>query len=334
MAEKSVTRAIVPDRTDPAGDAPRARIRAAPWGRACLPPTVRCAPAPAGGRPVGPAAPRPGRHHAVRSAAAPHRHGPAVPRRATDGRRPGVACLRPTRGRPAEGDGDPGRPWPGRGSSPRPPRARVRAASRADGAAETGLTQLLWVNALHMAGDALIAVSLAGTLFFAATTDAQRGNVALYLLVTMAPFAVLAPVHRPGAGPAAARSPLGDGGQLARPRPARAGDDEPLRRLLALPGGARRPRAVEGAQRAARRGRPPRAAPRHVADLGERPPVGVRPGHGRAWPGRSAPGSRRCSASTAELWRDRRRLPRRRGARGPAAPARRRARPANCRRTC
>ena len=75
--------------------------------------------------------------------------------------------------------------------------ARVRAASRADGAGESGLTQLLWVNALHMAGDALIAVSLAGTLFFAATTDAQRGNVALYLLVTMAPFAVLAPVLGP-----------------------------------------------------------------------------------------------------------------------------------------
>jgi MFS family permease len=75
--------------------------------------------------------------------------------------------------------------------------ARVRAASRADGAGESGLTQLLWVNALHMAGDAMIAVSLAGTLFFAATTDAQRGNVALYLLVTMAPFAVLAPVIGP-----------------------------------------------------------------------------------------------------------------------------------------
>jgi MFS family permease len=75
--------------------------------------------------------------------------------------------------------------------------ARVRAASRADGAAESGLTHLLWVNALHMAGDAMIAVSLAGTLFFAATTDAQRGNVALYLLVTMAPFAVLAPVLGP-----------------------------------------------------------------------------------------------------------------------------------------
>ncbi|MGR7025249.1 MFS transporter [Geodermatophilus sp. URMC 62] len=75
--------------------------------------------------------------------------------------------------------------------------ARVRAAGRADGAAESGLTHLLWVNALHMAGDAMIAVSLAGTLFFTATTDAQRGNVALYLLVTMAPFAVLAPVLGP-----------------------------------------------------------------------------------------------------------------------------------------
>jgi hypothetical protein len=74
---------------------------------------------------------------------------------------------------------------------------RVRAASRADGAAESGLTQLLWVNALHMAGDAMIAVSLAGTLFFAAASGTQRGNVALYLLVTMAPFAVLAPVIGP-----------------------------------------------------------------------------------------------------------------------------------------
>ncbi|WP_249933375.1 MFS transporter [Blastococcus sp. CCUG 61487] len=74
---------------------------------------------------------------------------------------------------------------------------RVQEASRADGAEDSGLSQLLWVNALHMAGDALVAVSLAGTLFFAATTDAQRGNVALYLLVTMAPFAVLAPVLGP-----------------------------------------------------------------------------------------------------------------------------------------
>jgi hypothetical protein len=74
---------------------------------------------------------------------------------------------------------------------------RVQSASRADGAGESGLTQLLWVNALHMAGDAMIAVSLAGTLFFAAASNAQRGNVALYLLVTMAPFAVVAPIIGP-----------------------------------------------------------------------------------------------------------------------------------------
>ncbi|MBY3553163.1 MFS transporter [Modestobacter lapidis] len=74
---------------------------------------------------------------------------------------------------------------------------RVRAASRADGAGDTGLAGLVGVNALHMAGDAMIAVSLAGTLFFAAPADAQRGNVALYLLVTMAPFVLLAPVIGP-----------------------------------------------------------------------------------------------------------------------------------------
>jgi hypothetical protein len=74
---------------------------------------------------------------------------------------------------------------------------RIGAASRADGAGESGLTQVLWVNAFHMAGDAMIAVSLAGTLFFAAATGAQRGNVALYLLVTMAPFTLLAPVIGP-----------------------------------------------------------------------------------------------------------------------------------------
>ena len=169
----------------------------------------------------------------------------------------------------------------------------MRAASRADGAGESGLTQLLWVNALHMAGDAMIAVSLAGTLFFAATTDAQRGNVALYLLVTMAPFAVLAPVIGPaldrlqrGRRWALAAQPLGRA-VLALVMVAA------LRRLLALPRGARRPGAVQGAQRAARRRRPPGAAPGHVADLGERPAVGVRAGDRR--------GRRRVGAGRAAL---------------------------------
>ncbi|MGO2783021.1 MAG: MFS transporter, partial [Corynebacterium variabile] len=44
---------------------------------------------------------------------------------------------------------------------------------------------------------AVLAVSLAGTLFFSATTGESKGSVAAYLLVTIAPFAVLAPVIGP-----------------------------------------------------------------------------------------------------------------------------------------
>ncbi len=74
---------------------------------------------------------------------------------------------------------------------------RIDAASRADGAEKSGLRTLLWSNATSMAGDALIAVWLAASLFFAAPGEQQRGNVALYLLVTVAPFAVIAPVIGP-----------------------------------------------------------------------------------------------------------------------------------------
>ena len=91
----------------------------------------------------------------------------------------------------------------------------------------------------------MIAVSLAGTLFFAAATDAQRGNVALYLLVTMAPFARARPGHRPGAGPAAARPALGAGRQpRSAARVLALVMARALRRLLALPGGAGRAGAV------------------------------------------------------------------------------------------
>jgi hypothetical protein len=74
---------------------------------------------------------------------------------------------------------------------------KVGAASRAQGAEETGLTPLIWLNAVNMAADAMIAVCLAGTIFFSAATSQQRGNVALYLLITMAPFALIAPVIGP-----------------------------------------------------------------------------------------------------------------------------------------
>jgi MFS family permease len=56
------------------------------------------------------------------------------------------------------------------------------------------LDRLAWVHAISTAGDALVAVALAGTLFFAVPVAAARPRVALYLLLTVAPFAVVAPL--------------------------------------------------------------------------------------------------------------------------------------------
>jgi MFS family permease len=48
-----------------------------------------------------------------------------------------------------------------------------------------------------VAGDTLVTMALAGTLFFSISPTAARGRVAAYLLLTMAPFAVVAPVLGP-----------------------------------------------------------------------------------------------------------------------------------------
>lgn len=49
----------------------------------------------------------------------------------------------------------------------------------------------------HAAGDALVAVALANTLFFSVPLGEARDRVGLYLVLTMAPFAVLSPVVGP-----------------------------------------------------------------------------------------------------------------------------------------
>jgi len=82
---------------------------------------------------------------------------------------------------------------------------RVRAAARADGADRSGLSALLSVHALQSAGDTLIAVALAGTLFFSVPLGEARSRVALYLALTMLPFALLVPI----AGPLLDRFPHG-----------------------------------------------------------------------------------------------------------------------------
>jgi hypothetical protein len=71
-----------------------------------------------------------------------------------------------------------------------------RARSRLAGG-EPGMNRLFDLHALSAAGDTLLAVGLAGTIFFAVPLGEARGNVALYLLVTMVPFAVLAPLIGP-----------------------------------------------------------------------------------------------------------------------------------------
>jgi hypothetical protein len=58
-------------------------------------------------------------------------------------------------------------------------------------------SRLAMTHALSMAGDALVTLALAGSLFFNISPHAARGRVALSLVLTMAPFAVVAPFLGP-----------------------------------------------------------------------------------------------------------------------------------------
>src|SRR6201999_4153307 len=73
----------------------------------------------------------------------------------------------------------------------------VQRAATADGADKSGLTALTWPVVANFATDAAMAVALANTLFFAAATGESKSKVALYLLITIAPFAVIAPLIGP-----------------------------------------------------------------------------------------------------------------------------------------
>jgi MFS family permease len=73
----------------------------------------------------------------------------------------------------------------------------IHRLTGASGAGRTGLDKLIELTAAGSVGDAFVAVSLAGTIFFSTSVDQARGRVALFLLITMAPFAVLAPFIGP-----------------------------------------------------------------------------------------------------------------------------------------
>jgi MFS family permease len=80
---------------------------------------------------------------------------------------------------------------------------QARRAADAQGADKSGLSRLLEMHAFNTAGDAAVAISLAGSLFFSASDAAAgaswgaRGHVALFLGLTMVPFAVVAPLLGP-----------------------------------------------------------------------------------------------------------------------------------------
>ncbi|MEV5540814.1 MFS transporter [Saccharopolyspora shandongensis] len=69
--------------------------------------------------------------------------------------------------------------------------------AHADGADRSGLAKFTYAVMGNYAVDAAMAVALANTLFFSAATGESKDKVALYLLITVAPFAVIAPVIGP-----------------------------------------------------------------------------------------------------------------------------------------
>lgn len=70
-------------------------------------------------------------------------------------------------------------------------------ASEAEGAGESGLSRLIQMHFFNAAGDTAVAISLAGSLFFQVPSGEARGQVALFLGLTMLPFAIVAPLIGP-----------------------------------------------------------------------------------------------------------------------------------------
>ena len=61
----------------------------------------------------------------------------------------------------------------------------------------TAFGRLALVHVTMMAGDTLVTVSLAGSLFFSVSPTEAKGRVLAYLLLTIAPFAVVSPILGP-----------------------------------------------------------------------------------------------------------------------------------------
>jgi MFS family permease len=73
----------------------------------------------------------------------------------------------------------------------------VHRMTAASGAGRTGLSHLIELTIAGTIGDAFVVIALAGTLFFGSSAEQARGRAAFALIVTIAPYAVLAPLIGP-----------------------------------------------------------------------------------------------------------------------------------------
>lgn len=87
--------------------------------------------------------------------------------------------------------------WKPLGKPTRPQVSGPRATSERGSFSVSPFVRLARVHALVAAGDAMIAVALAGSLFFSIDPSAARWRVGLYLLLTIAPFALVSPLIGP-----------------------------------------------------------------------------------------------------------------------------------------
>ena len=94
-----------------------------------------------------------------------------------------------------------GRSWTGTGRIAAVPHQRLHAAAgrarRSASSTSTPFGRLALTHALSLGGDALVAMSLAGSLFFDVDPAGARWKISLYLVFTMAPFAVVGPLIGP-----------------------------------------------------------------------------------------------------------------------------------------
>jgi hypothetical protein len=77
------------------------------------------------------------------------------------------------------------------------PLSPARRGSAAELFQVSPFSRLARVHAMNVATDTFVATALAGSLFFSIPTGEARGKVALYLLLTIAPFAFVAPLIGP-----------------------------------------------------------------------------------------------------------------------------------------